>query len=152
MAEDMDKVFRALADRSRRQLLDRLHADNGQTLGRLCALMDMSRQAVAKHLSTLDDAGLVERAPGSGREVLYRLRPGALDAATRSALSTNNEYDFTLDYLFANSAVDWPKWLRPLWIRGRAALVDQYQSGALTTIRDYRVILNYEWKFGGKEH
>jgi hypothetical protein len=77
---------------------------------------------------------------------------GALDAATRAPLSTNNEYDFTLDYLFANSAVDWPKWLRPLWIRGRAALVDQYQNGALTTIRDYRVILNYEWKFGGKEH
>jgi hypothetical protein len=77
---------------------------------------------------------------------------GALDAATRSALSTNNEYDFTLDYLFANSAVDWPKWLRPLWIRGRAALLDQYQNGGIATIRDYRVILNYEWKFGGKEH
>jgi hypothetical protein len=77
---------------------------------------------------------------------------GALDAATGAPLSTNNEYDFTLDYLFANSAVDWPKWLRPLWIRGRAALVDQYQNGALTTVRDYRVILNYEWRFGGKEH
>jgi len=77
---------------------------------------------------------------------------GALNAATRSALSTNNEYDFTLDYLFANSAVDWPKWLRPLWIRGRAALVDQYQNGGFTTIRDYRVILNYEWRLGGKEH
>jgi outer membrane porin, OprD family len=75
---------------------------------------------------------------------------GALDAATRLPLSTNNEYDFTLDYLFANSALDWPRWLRPLWIRSRAALADQYQNGALATIRDYRVILNYEWKFGGK--
>jgi hypothetical protein len=76
---------------------------------------------------------------------------GALDAATRQPLSLNNEYDFTLDYLFANSAIDWPKWLRPLWIRGRAALLDQYQNGGLTKIQDYRVIVNYEWKFGGKE-
>jgi DNA-binding transcriptional ArsR family regulator len=40
----MDKVFKALADPSRRQLLDRLHADNGQTLGQLCAYLDMTRQ------------------------------------------------------------------------------------------------------------
>lgn len=73
---------------------------------------------------------------------------GAINATTGAALSTNNEYDFTLDYLVANSVLDWPDWARPLWLRGRAALVDQYQNGALTTIRDYRVILNYEWKFG----
>ncbi len=73
---------------------------------------------------------------------------GAINAATGAPLSTNNEYDFTLDYLVANSVLDWPDWARPLWLRGRAALVDQYQNGTLTTIRDYRVILNYEWKFG----
>lgn len=55
-----------------------------------------------------------------------------------------------LGYLFANSAVNWPDWMRPLWIRTRAALVDQYLGGSYTTIRDYCVILNYEWKFGGK--
>ncbi len=73
---------------------------------------------------------------------------GAIEALKGTPLSTNNEYDFTLDYLVANSVLDWPDWLRPLWLRGRVGLLDQYQGGALTTIRDYRVILNYEWKFG----
>jgi DNA-binding transcriptional ArsR family regulator len=55
----MDAVFRALADRSRRRLLDRLHARNGQTLGELCEGLDMSRQAVTKHLAILEGANLV---------------------------------------------------------------------------------------------
>jgi len=46
----MDKVFKALADASRRELLDRLRTENGQTLGQLCANLDMTRQAVTKHL------------------------------------------------------------------------------------------------------
>ena len=46
----MDSVFKALADASRRQLLDRLRAENGQTLGELCRRLDMTRQAVTKHL------------------------------------------------------------------------------------------------------
>ncbi len=75
---------------------------------------------------------------------------GAINAATGAPLSRINEYDFTLDFLFANSTVNWPGWLKPLWIRGRAALVDQLERGGMTTIRDYRVILNYEWKLGGK--
>ena len=76
---------------------------------------------------------------------------GAINSVTGALLSTNNEYDFTLDYLFEDTAVDWPQWLRPLWLRARAALVDQYQNGSITTVRDYRVILNYEWKFGGRK-
>ena len=46
----MDKVFKALADRNRRELLDRLRASNGQTFGQLCETLAMSRQAVTKHL------------------------------------------------------------------------------------------------------
>jgi len=65
-----DGVFRALADASRRQLLDRLHARNGQTLGDLCEGMDMSRQAVAKHLSILEEASLVS-VRRQGREKLH---------------------------------------------------------------------------------
>ena len=57
--DDADKVFKALADGSRRQLLDRLRADNGQTLGQLCAHLDMTRQAVAKHLAVLETANLI---------------------------------------------------------------------------------------------
>jgi len=56
---DDDAVFRALADASRRQLLDRLHRRNGQTLGELCRGLDMTRQAVTKHLAILVKANLV---------------------------------------------------------------------------------------------
>ncbi len=70
----MDKVFKALADRSRRELLDRLHADNGQTLGELCVRLGITRQAVSKHLALLEDANLV--APvRRGREKLHYLNP-----------------------------------------------------------------------------
>jgi DNA-binding transcriptional ArsR family regulator len=70
----MDKVFKALADPSRRQLLDRLHANNGQTLGQLCAHLDMTRQAVTKHLAVLEEANLVA-VIWRGREKLHYLNP-----------------------------------------------------------------------------
>jgi len=62
-----DDIFRALADPSRRRLLDRLHAADGQSLGDLCAGLDMTRQAVAKHLGILEAANLVV-AKRQGRE------------------------------------------------------------------------------------
>ena len=70
----MDAVFRALADPVRRQLLDRLHARNGQTLGELCQGHDMTRQAVTKHLSVLEAANLVATLK-QGREKLHYLNP-----------------------------------------------------------------------------
>ena len=70
----MDLVFKALADPSRRELLDRLHARNGQTLGELCEGLGMTRQAVTKHLAVLEQANLV--APiKRGREKLHYLNP-----------------------------------------------------------------------------
>ena len=70
----MDQVFKALADGSRRELLDRLFADNGQTLGELCERLDMTRQAVSKHLAILEEANLVA-AVRRGREKLHYLNP-----------------------------------------------------------------------------
>jgi DNA-binding transcriptional ArsR family regulator len=70
----MDVVFRALADASRRELLDRLRADNGQTLSGLCVRLDMSRQAVSKHLALLEEANLVATVK-RGREKLHYLNP-----------------------------------------------------------------------------
>jgi DNA-binding transcriptional ArsR family regulator len=70
----MDKVFKALADPSRRQLLDRLCANNGQTLGELCEHLDMTRQAVTKHLKSLEQANLVVTI-WRGREKLHYLNP-----------------------------------------------------------------------------
>ena len=67
-------MFRALADASRRQLLDRLHQENGQTLGELCQGLEMTRQAVAKHLSVLEKANLVS-VRRRGREKLHFINP-----------------------------------------------------------------------------
>ena len=71
---DTDLVFRALADAGRRALLDRLFDRNGQTLGQLTDGMAMSRQAVAKHLGILEQAGLVTTLR-RGREKLHYLNP-----------------------------------------------------------------------------
>jgi len=67
-------VFKALADESRRSLLDRLFEKNGQTLGELTAEMEMSRQAVSKHLGILEAANLVS-VHWKGREKLHYLNP-----------------------------------------------------------------------------
>jgi DNA-binding transcriptional ArsR family regulator len=70
----MDEVFKALADASRRTLLDRLHAHNGQTLNELCDGLAMTRQAVTKHLGILEEANLVSTIR-QGREKLHYLNP-----------------------------------------------------------------------------
>jgi DNA-binding transcriptional ArsR family regulator len=70
----VDKVFKALADPSRRKLLDQLHVNNGQTLSELCEHLDMSRQAVTKHLALLEAANLVATV-WRGREKLHYLNP-----------------------------------------------------------------------------
>jgi len=70
----IDLVFKALADSSRRELLDRLRADNGQTLNELCARLSMTRQAVSKHLGLLEEANLVATVK-RGREKLHYLNP-----------------------------------------------------------------------------
>src|SRR5262245_50107190 len=69
-----DAVFRALADASRRLLLDRLFQRNGQTLGELCDGLRMTRQAVAKHLAILEAANLVS-SQRDGREKLHFINP-----------------------------------------------------------------------------
>ena len=71
---DADNVFKALADPSRRALLDLLHAHNGQTLTELCEHLDMTRQGVTKHLALLEAANLVVTVR-RGREKLHYLNP-----------------------------------------------------------------------------
>lgn len=72
--QEIDKVFKALADPSRRQLLDRLHAKNGQTLSELCEGLAMTRQAVTQHLGLLEKANLVS-VQRQGREKLHYFNP-----------------------------------------------------------------------------
>jgi uncharacterized protein YndB with AHSA1/START domain/DNA-binding transcriptional ArsR family regulator len=70
----MDRVFKALADPSRRLLLDRLREDNGQTLGQLCEHLEMARQSVTQHLAVLESANLVSTVR-RGRLKLHYLNP-----------------------------------------------------------------------------
>jgi uncharacterized protein YndB with AHSA1/START domain len=70
----MDKVFKALADPTRRHLLDRLRGRGGQTLGELCADLGMARQSATQHLAVLEDANLVSTVR-RGREKLHYLNP-----------------------------------------------------------------------------
>ncbi len=74
MVIDEDKVFKALADASRRKLLDRLRKKGGLSLGEMCEKHDMSRQAVTKHLALLEAANLVVTKK-QGREKLHYLNP-----------------------------------------------------------------------------
>jgi len=88
--EAVDSVLVALADPTRRQLLDLLAAQGEATATTLAGRVPVSRQAVVKHLAVLNAAGLVS---GSrvGREVRYAVRPAALDATARwmAALATD---------------------------------------------------------------
>ena len=71
---EIDKVFKALADPTRRRLLDLLHWENGQTLTALCEHLDMTRQAVTQHLQQLEEANLIAIV-WRGREKLHYLNP-----------------------------------------------------------------------------
>jgi uncharacterized protein YndB with AHSA1/START domain/DNA-binding transcriptional ArsR family regulator len=74
----VDDVFKALADPSRRRLLDSLNARNGQTLRELCAGLDMARQSVSKHLAVLEQANLVT-AVWQGRKKLHYLNAAPIN-------------------------------------------------------------------------
>jgi DNA-binding transcriptional ArsR family regulator len=82
MSDAVGPVFAALADPTRRLMVEEMLRDGSTSVPALSAVLPITRQAVAKHLATLDHAGLVERAPAPGREVRYRLRAGALTSAS----------------------------------------------------------------------
>lgn len=71
---DDDKVFKALADPTRRKLLDLLYEENGQSLGQLCKSLDMARQSATQHLELLEVANLISTIR-RGREKLHFLNP-----------------------------------------------------------------------------
>jgi DNA-binding transcriptional ArsR family regulator len=91
-AGDIDEVWAAVADPTRRRLLDALLAQGDATATTLARELPVTRQAVAKHLAVLDRAGLVEGGR-QGREVRYVVRPQGLDLAARSMARVAAEWD-----------------------------------------------------------
>jgi DNA-binding transcriptional ArsR family regulator len=94
-ATEHGEVFAALADPTRRQVLDLLAARGEGSASALAAQLPVSRPAVVKHLTVLDRAGLVE-ARRQGREVLFTVRPEPLDSAARWMASVAAEWDARL--------------------------------------------------------
>jgi predicted ArsR family transcriptional regulator len=82
LSDAVGPVFAALADPTRRHVVETLLRDGSTSVPTLAAALPITRQAVAKHLTALADAGLIERTPGAGREVRYHLRAGALGPAS----------------------------------------------------------------------
>jgi DNA-binding transcriptional ArsR family regulator len=93
LSDPVGPVFAALADPTRRSVVEALLRDGTTSVPALTAALPISRQAIAKHLATLGDAGLVERAPGAGREVHYRLRDGGLNPAATWIRATETAWD-----------------------------------------------------------
>jgi len=79
--DDVGIVFAALADPTRRWMVETLLREGTTSVPALTSALPMTRQAIAKHLAALGDAGIVERSAGAGREVRYSLRDGALGPA-----------------------------------------------------------------------
>lgn len=92
-------VLSALADPTRREVIATLIAEGEVSVPALTARLPMTRQAIAKHLATLDASGLVVAERGRGREVRYRLRPGALAPVSRWVRETEAAWDGRLERL-----------------------------------------------------
>jgi DNA-binding transcriptional ArsR family regulator len=93
LSDEVGRVFAALSDPTRRHMIEALLREETTSVPALTASLPITRQAVAKHLSALGDAGLVERAPAHGREVHYRLRAGALEEATAWMREAESAWD-----------------------------------------------------------
>jgi DNA-binding transcriptional ArsR family regulator len=103
MAADIEavaeQVFVALADPTRRAILAALATDGPATATDLAAKLPITRQAVAKHLALMADAGLVAPEPGEGRRVRYRLRSAPVQLAQQFLAALANDWDDRLDAL-----------------------------------------------------
>jgi DNA-binding transcriptional ArsR family regulator len=97
-ADPVGPVFAALADPTRRQVVETLLSEGSVTVPGLTAALPMSRQAVAKHVDALQEAGLLRR-EGEGRRLSYRLEPGALEPAAAWLDRIGREWDGRLGRL-----------------------------------------------------
>ena len=99
MSDELGAVFAALSDHTRRLMLETLVHDGSTSVPDLSERLPITRQAIAKHLASLQDAGLVERERGEGREVRYRLRPRALAPAAAWLARTERDWERRLGRL-----------------------------------------------------
>jgi len=149
----IDEVFKALADPSRRMLLDRLNKANGQTLRELCQGLDMARQSVSKHLAVLEAAGLVTTM-WRGREKLHYLNAAPVNAIAdrwigRYARRRVRALDDLKTALEANPMQD-NAFVYETHIRTTPEKLWQALTDPAFTTRYWGVTFDTDWKAGSK--
>jgi uncharacterized protein YndB with AHSA1/START domain/DNA-binding transcriptional ArsR family regulator len=147
----MDEVFKALADPSRRQLLDSLNTRNGQTLRELCSGLDMARQSVSKHLAVLEAANLVS-AVRRGREKFHYLNPAPIHEIGERWI---NRYDEArvhalgdLKRALEDPIVDRPTFVYTTYIRTTAERLWQALTDPAFTKRYWGATFDTDWQPG----
>jgi DNA-binding transcriptional ArsR family regulator/uncharacterized protein YndB with AHSA1/START domain len=147
----MDEVFRALADPSRRLLLDSLNERNGQTLRELCTGLDMARQSVSKHLAVLEAANLVTTVR-RGREKLHFLNAAPINEITERWI-THYERERVhaladLKRALEDSPMDKPTFVYTTYIRTTPERLWQALTEPAFTERYWNITFDTDWKTG----
>jgi DNA-binding transcriptional ArsR family regulator/uncharacterized protein YndB with AHSA1/START domain len=148
---DLDEVFRALSDPSRRRLLDRLNQRNGQTLRELCAGLDMARQSVSKHLAVLAEANLVT-AVWRGREKLHYLNAAPISEIAERWISRYDQQrvDALADLRRALEApaMDKPEFVYTAYIRTTPEQLWRGLTDPAFTLRYWGLAYESDWTAG----
>jgi uncharacterized protein YndB with AHSA1/START domain/DNA-binding transcriptional ArsR family regulator len=147
----VDEVFRALADPSRRRLLDSLNAHNGQSLRELCAGLDMARQSVSKHLAILEDANLVA-VVWRGREKLHYLNAAPIseiaerwiDRYDRQRVDALSDLKKALE----DTAMSKPEFVYTTYISTTPERLWQALTDPAFTRRYWGVVFDTDWRTG----
>lgn len=147
----MDDVFKALADPSRRRLLDALNARNGQTLRELCAGMEMTRQSVSKHLAVLEAANVVTTT-WRGREKLHYLNAAPINAIAERWI---NQYDrervralADLQHALEREPMSKPEFVYTTYIKTTPERLWQALTDPAFTRRYWGVAFDTDWQVG----
>src|ERR687887_103670 len=150
-AYQSDAVFRALADPSRRQLLDSLNARNGQTLRELCSGLHMARQSVSKHLGVLEAANLVTTVR-RGREKLHYLNAAPINAIADRWITRYEqgrvEALADLKRALEDTAVDRPSFVYTTYIKTTPERLWQALTEPAFTERYWGITFDSDWKPG----
>src|SRR4051794_20562004 len=147
----MDDAFRALADPSRRLLLDRLNERNGQTLRELCAGLDMARQSVSKHLAVLEAANLVTTVR-RGREKLHHLNAAPINEIAERWITRYERGRVQaladLKRALEDTPVDRPSFVYTTYIRTTPEQLWQALTDPAFTRRYWNAGFETDWKPG----
>lgn len=148
--DGIDAVFKALADPSRRRMLDSLNARGGQNLSELCEGLDMARQSVSKHLDILEAANLVTTVR-RGREKLHYLNPAPINEIEQRWI---NQYDAERVRALGDlkraleEPVDTPRFVYTTYINATPELVWKGLTDPAFTTRYWGTELVTDWKKG----